>query len=72
MQKQKAAISLFAAACSETIIDVYTDYLVSVLSTLGSPAIALIGSVQSVCFGLWKQHNEDTESRAHAPAGRVG
>lgn len=48
------------------------NYLVTVLSTLGSSAIVLIRSVQVDCFGLWKQHDEDTERRAHTPAGRVG
>lgn len=66
-----------AVACSENTIfvyipDAYSYYLVSVPSALGSPAIALSGSVQVVCFGLWEQHNEDAERRAHAPAGRVG
>lgn len=66
-----------AEACSENTIfvyiqDVYSYYLVSVPSALGSPTIALSGCVQVLCFGLWKQHNEDAERRAHAPAGRVG
>lgn len=66
-RKEKLANPIFMYAQ-----DVYRYYLVNVLPTLGSPTILPSGRVQIVCFGLWKQHNEDAESRAHTPARRVG
>lgn len=61
---------LTALWCKSSELLGYSNHLVCVFPTLGAPTIADNGRIQSVCFGLWEQHNEDIKSRAHVPAGK--